>query len=224
MRKWVSKRARQTAQARLDQADLNLSWTIVTAPQDGWITKRNVEMGITVTAGQQIFSIVSPEVWVTANFKESSSPGYVRAAREDRVDAYPQLELKGHVDSVQLGSGSKFTAFPPEKRPAISSRSYSACRSRSSSIAASIGVLFRSAFRSSDGEGSMNEGGEADMRGGSPRTTDGQLRLWSLSRLHGDPRYDDCQCRLPHIAVDYRRAMTKRLGHSPHILSPTASC
>jgi len=43
----------------------------VTAPQDGWITKRNVEMGNYVTAGQQIFSIVSPRVWVTANFKES---------------------------------------------------------------------------------------------------------------------------------------------------------
>jgi membrane fusion protein, multidrug efflux system len=105
----------EQAQARLDQANLNLSWTVVTAPQDGWITKRNVEMGNYVTAGQQIFSIVSPEVWVTANFKESQlariRPGQpVKIA----VDAYPQLDLKGHVDSVQLGSGSKFTAFPPE--------------------------------------------------------------------------------------------------------------
>lgn len=105
----------EQAQARLDQANLNLSWTVVTAPQDGWITKRNVEMGNYVTAGQQIFSIVSPEIWVTANFKESQlariRPGQpVKIA----VDAYPQLDLKGHVDSVQLGSGSKFTAFPPE--------------------------------------------------------------------------------------------------------------
>jgi len=113
----VSQQKGQTeqAQARLDQANLNLSWTVVTAPQDGWITKRNVEMGNYVTAGQQIFSIVSPEVWVTANFKESQlariRPGQpVKIA----VDAYPQLDLKGHVDSVQLGSGSKFTAFPPE--------------------------------------------------------------------------------------------------------------
>jgi membrane fusion protein (multidrug efflux system) len=113
----VSQQKGQTeqAQARLDQANLNLSWTVVTAPQDGWITKRNVEMGNYVTAGQQIFSIVSPEVWVTANFKESQlariRPGQpVKIA----VDAYPQLDIKGHVDSVQLGSGSKFTAFPPE--------------------------------------------------------------------------------------------------------------
>jgi membrane fusion protein, multidrug efflux system len=105
----------EQAQGRLDQADLNLSWTVVKAPQDGWVTKRNVEMGNYVTAGQQIFSIVSPEVWVTANFKESQL-AWIRPGQKAtiEVDAYPQLHLEGHVDSVQLGSGSKFTAFPPE--------------------------------------------------------------------------------------------------------------
>jgi membrane fusion protein, multidrug efflux system len=105
----------EQAQGRLDQADLNLSWTVVKARQDGWITKRNVEMGNYVTAGQQIFSIVSPEVWVTANFKESQL-AWIRPGQKAtiEVDAYPQLHLEGHVDSVQLGSGSKFTAFPPE--------------------------------------------------------------------------------------------------------------
>jgi membrane fusion protein (multidrug efflux system) len=44
---------------------------VVRAPQDGWITQRNVEMGNLVTAGQQTFAIVSPEVWITANFKET---------------------------------------------------------------------------------------------------------------------------------------------------------
>jgi membrane fusion protein, multidrug efflux system len=105
----------EQAQARLDQADLNLSYTVVTAPQDGWITKRNVEKGNYVTPGQQLFAIVSPEVWVTANFKESQlsdiRPGQ---SAKIEVDAYPDLKLEGHVDSIQLGSGSKFTAFPPE--------------------------------------------------------------------------------------------------------------
>src|SRR5580704_10661975 len=105
----------EQAQARLDQALLNLSWTVVAAPQDGWITKRNVEMGNYVTAGQQIFSIVAPEVWITANFKESQldrmRPGQPVTVN---LDAYPHLDLRGHVDSIQLGSGSKFTAFPPE--------------------------------------------------------------------------------------------------------------
>ncbi len=105
----------EQAQAKLDQANLNLDWTVVRAPQDGWITKRNVELGNYVTPGQQIFSIVSPEVWVTANFKETQL-GRVRPGQPVKieVDAYPRLDLKGHVDSIQLGSGSKFTAFPPE--------------------------------------------------------------------------------------------------------------
>jgi membrane fusion protein, multidrug efflux system len=105
----------ESAQARLNQANLNLSWTIVEAPQDGWVTKRNVEQGNYVTPGQQIMSIVSPEVWVTANFKENQLARMRPGQNVDiAVDAYPQLKLKGHVDSIQLGAGSKFTAFPPE--------------------------------------------------------------------------------------------------------------
>jgi len=105
----------EQAQAQLDQANLNLEWTVVRAPQDGWITKRNVEIGNYVTPGQQIFSIVSPEVWVTANFKETQLDR-IRPGQPVKieVDAYPHLDLHGHVDSIQLGSGSKFTAFPPE--------------------------------------------------------------------------------------------------------------
>jgi membrane fusion protein (multidrug efflux system) len=105
----------EQAQAQLDRADLNLEWTVVTAPQDGWITKRNVEVGNYVTPGQQIFSIVSPEIWITANFKESQLRDMRPGQKvQIEVDAYPGLKLRGHVDSVQLGSGTKFTAFPPE--------------------------------------------------------------------------------------------------------------
>jgi membrane fusion protein, multidrug efflux system len=103
------------AQAKLDQANLNLSWTLVKAPQDGWITKRNVEVGNYVVPGQQIFSIVAPEVWITANFKESQLTDMRKGQPvKIKIDAYPKLDLHGHVDSIQLGSGSKFTAFPPE--------------------------------------------------------------------------------------------------------------
>ena len=105
----------EQAQALLAQRALNLSWTVVTAPQDGWVTQRNVEMGTYVTPGQEIFSIVSPDVWITANFKENQlddvRPGQSVSIE---VDAYPDLDLHGHVDSIQMGSGSKFTAFPPE--------------------------------------------------------------------------------------------------------------
>jgi len=103
------------AQAALRQARLNLDWCVVQAPQDGWVTKRNVEMGTYVQQGVELMSLVSPEVWVTANFKEGQlarmRPGQKVAIA---IDAYPQLHLQGHVDSLQLGTGNKFTAFPPE--------------------------------------------------------------------------------------------------------------
>jgi membrane fusion protein (multidrug efflux system) len=74
-----------------------------------------VEQGNYVQQGQQIFSIVSPDVWITANFKENQLSRMRPGQHVDiSVDAYPGLKLTGHVDSVQLGSGSKFTAFPPE--------------------------------------------------------------------------------------------------------------
>ena len=105
----------ETARANLNNANLNLAFTVLRAPQDGWVTRRNVEQGNYVQVGQQIFNIVSPEVWVTANFKETQlnlmRPGQ---AVKITVDAYPSLDLRGHVDSIQLGSGSKFSAFPAE--------------------------------------------------------------------------------------------------------------
>lgn len=104
-----------TAQGQLDHADINIGYTTVIAPQDGWVTKRNVEQGNYVTPGNALMALVSPQVWVTANFKESQlnrmRPGQ---AVDIAVDAYPSLKLRGHVDSVQLGSGSRFTAFPAE--------------------------------------------------------------------------------------------------------------
>ena len=103
------------AQAQLAQAEINLTYTVITAPQDGWITKRNIEVGNYLQAGGSIFSIVTPEVWVTANFKETQLNRMRPGQKVDiEIDAYPGLKLGGHVDSVQLGSGSKFTAFPPE--------------------------------------------------------------------------------------------------------------
>ncbi|MGF6840984.1 membrane fusion protein (multidrug efflux system) [Paraburkholderia youngii] len=103
------------AEAQLEQAQLNLSYCEVRAPSDGWITRRNVQLGSFLTAGVSLFSIVTPQVWITANFKESQLE---RMRPGDKVkvdvDAYPKLELRGHVDSVQLGSGSRFSAFPTE--------------------------------------------------------------------------------------------------------------
>jgi membrane fusion protein (multidrug efflux system) len=103
------------AEASLEKAEVDLSYTEIRAPQDGFVTKRNVDLGTYVQAGQQSFYLVTPYVWVTANFKEDQladmRPG--QPVTLD-VDAYPKLKLSGHVDSIQEGSGARFSAFPAE--------------------------------------------------------------------------------------------------------------
>ena len=101
--------------AALDQARLNLGYTDVMAPHDGRVTRRNVEVGMLLQPGTMIMAIVEPEIWITANFKEKQLDRMRPGQRvEVRVDAYPDLRLEGHVDSVQSGSGARFSAFPPE--------------------------------------------------------------------------------------------------------------
>ncbi|WP_246692994.1 HlyD family secretion protein [Methylobacterium sp. WL64] len=105
----------EQAKAQVDQANLNIEWTVVRAPQDGWVTKRNVNAGDYLTAGQQVMSLVTTNVWVTANYKETELNG-MRPGQQVKIaiDAYPDLDLQGHVESIQRGSGSKFSAFPAE--------------------------------------------------------------------------------------------------------------
>jgi len=105
----------EQAKAQVEQADLNIEWSVVRAPQDGWVTKRNLNAGDYLTAGQQVMSLVTTDVWVTANYKETELDGMRPGQRVHiAIDAYPDLDLQGHVDSIQRGSGSKFSAFPAE--------------------------------------------------------------------------------------------------------------
>jgi membrane fusion protein (multidrug efflux system) len=103
------------ARAALDQAELTLSYTRITAVESGTIGNKLVEEGNYVQPGQTLFSIVPVAPYVVANFKETQlehmRPGQ---AAEVRVDAYPHLKLKGHVDSLQRGTGSVFALLPPE--------------------------------------------------------------------------------------------------------------
>jgi membrane fusion protein (multidrug efflux system) len=103
------------AQAALEQAQLNLSYTRITAAQGGTIANKSVEEGNYVQPGQTLFSIVPIAPYVIANFKETQleriRPGQTATVR---VDAYPKLKLKGHVESLQRGTGSVFALLPPE--------------------------------------------------------------------------------------------------------------
>ena len=105
----------EQARANLAQAGLNLSYTEVKAPQDGQITRRNVDLGTYAQAGQQVFYLVTRDVWVVANFKETQLDRMrVGQLVDVKVDAYSQLHLSGHIESIQGGSGARFTAFPAE--------------------------------------------------------------------------------------------------------------
>ncbi len=103
------------AEADLAKAKLNLSYATITAKQDGRITVKTVEPGNYVQPGQALMAVVSNEIWVEANFKETQLK-HVRPGQPAvvRVDAYPDLELHGRVDSIQAGSGAQFSLLPPE--------------------------------------------------------------------------------------------------------------
>ncbi|WP_338928947.1 HlyD family secretion protein [Roseomonas mucosa] len=103
------------AKANLAQAEVTLSYTEIRSPQDGRVTRRNVEQGGFLQQGQSVMSLVTPEVWVVANFKENQLDGMRPGQRVAiEVDAFPGLELHGHVDSIQMGSGARFSTFPAE--------------------------------------------------------------------------------------------------------------
>ncbi|CAB4242980.1 Multidrug resistance efflux pump [Methylacidimicrobium sp. AP8] len=107
--------AKLSTEAYLRLTELQLGYTRIFAPEDGRITQRTVEKGQYVQAGQTLFSIVPADVWVVANYKETQLT-HMRPGQpvRFRIDAYPDHEYKGHVDSLQRGSGAQFSLLPPE--------------------------------------------------------------------------------------------------------------
>ncbi len=103
-------------EAELKNAELQLSWTTITAPAAGHISRKNIQPGQYVTPGQQLIAIVgSSELWVVANFKETQLEN-VRPGQPVviQVDAFPGKEFKGKVESISSGTGAKFTLLPPD--------------------------------------------------------------------------------------------------------------
>jgi membrane fusion protein (multidrug efflux system) len=101
--------------AQLDQADLNLSYTVVRSPVTGIIGKRTVEVGQNVAIGQELVEVVPlDDVWVTGNFKETQL-AQMRPGQpvEIKVDAYGRT-WKAHVTNMGAGAGSMFSLLPPE--------------------------------------------------------------------------------------------------------------
>jgi len=101
--------------AELDQAQLNLSYTVVRSPVTGIVGKKSVESQQNVSVGQELFSVVPlDDIWVTANFKETQL-AHMRAGQEVeiKIDAYGHTRT-GHLSNLGGGTGSIFSLLPPE--------------------------------------------------------------------------------------------------------------
>lgn len=106
---------RNRERAALRQAELDLAYTRVYATESGYVTRKSVEPGNFVEVGDVLMGLVVDRYWVVANFKETQLT-HMRAgqAAEVKVDAYPQLTLHGRVESIQSGTGARFSLIPPE--------------------------------------------------------------------------------------------------------------
>ncbi len=102
--------------AQLDEAEQQLSYTRIYAPRDGYITRKSVEAGVNIQAGQPLMALVPlQEAWITANYKERQIT-YLKQGQkvEFSVDAYPGKTFQGKVDSIMAGTGAAFSLLPPE--------------------------------------------------------------------------------------------------------------
>jgi membrane fusion protein, multidrug efflux system len=103
------------AKAQRDQAELNLSYTTVTAAQAGRVVNLSGAVGQFAQPGTDLTMFVPDEIWVTANFKENQldhmRPGDPVTLS---IDAYPERKIHGHVESVQPGSGTAFSLLPAQ--------------------------------------------------------------------------------------------------------------
>jgi membrane fusion protein, multidrug efflux system len=111
----VARAGVETARANTAAVELQLGYTHVVAPVDGRVTRRSVDVGNVISVGQPILSIVSSDMWVTANYKETQLTDMrVGQLVEIKVDAYPDATFSGHIDSIQRGTGSFFSMLPAE--------------------------------------------------------------------------------------------------------------
>ena len=104
------------AAAAVGDAELNLSRTAIRAPEDGWVTSRNVEMGQVVQPNQPLLSLaLAHHAWVAANIKETQLGG-IRVGQPVRVtvDALRGREFRGHVESIGAATGSTTALLPPD--------------------------------------------------------------------------------------------------------------
>lgn len=103
------------AEASLEDAKLQLSYTIIKAPVSGRIGRKSVEAGQRVQIGQPLMAVVEDHPWVVANFKETQLAKMRAGQRvEVEIDTFSKHKFYGHVDSLAPGSGNEFALLPPD--------------------------------------------------------------------------------------------------------------
>jgi membrane fusion protein (multidrug efflux system) len=102
--------------AKIDQQKLKISYTEISAPISGKLGKKNISVGQFVQAGTPLFTIVNDSTfWIVANFKESQIDRLRPGMPVDiKLDAYPNLSLKGKLESLSDATGAKFALLPPD--------------------------------------------------------------------------------------------------------------
>ena len=101
--------------ATTKRIELDLSFTKLYAPHNGYVTTKSVNPGEFVQVGQALMSLVSSDLYVIANYKETQLTDMRPGQLADlKIDAFPDVHLKGVVDSIQLGTGAEFSLLPAQ--------------------------------------------------------------------------------------------------------------
>jgi len=103
-------------EALLEAAQLNYGYTKIYAPADGYVTKKSVELGNQIQAGQPLMAVVDlTDIYVVANYKETQIERVKPGQKvKIKVDTYPGKVFDGKVESIMAGTGAVFSLFPPE--------------------------------------------------------------------------------------------------------------
>ena len=106
----------ELAKARLETAELNLSYCVIVAPCDGYTSRKEIQEGQLVQPGQTMLDIVdSSDVWVTANYKETQLKHIAPGSNVSiKVDAIPGVDFKGEVESISMATGASLSIIPQD--------------------------------------------------------------------------------------------------------------
>ncbi|MCP4178005.1 MAG: HlyD family secretion protein [bacterium] len=111
----INKENIKKLQDTVANAKLNLSYTKIYAPFNGWITQKSIAVGSYVKVGQALLAIVPTNLWISANYKETKITHLRKGEKVSiHIDAYPDVNFKGHINSIQSGTGAAFSLLPPE--------------------------------------------------------------------------------------------------------------